>query len=72
VSPDTFVLRVSQVETSRLDLTDTQPLYLTLVGRLESPIEALLPLLRAQNARRPVVTVTLSLEDPDARTEDAD
>ena len=63
--PETFTMRVTQVQTNRLDLADNVPLFLTLVGKLETPIETLLPLLRAQNAQRPVVTVTLTLEAPD-------
>ena len=61
-----FQLSIREVATNRLDLADNIPLFLTLTGRLDSPIETVLPLLRAQNATRPTVTVTLEIpDDPD-------
>lgn len=64
----TLRIKLSELATSGLGVGEREPLGVTLSGVLVGPVDTLIPLLRAQHAGRPVITITLEREEPaDAR-----
>lgn len=56
-------IRITQLTTSRFDLTGETPLVVQLSGTVVGPIDNLLPIMQAQKLGRPLVEVALIAAD---------
>lgn len=56
---DVLMLRVTELTTTRADLTEQEGVFIILTGRAIGPLEPLLALVRAQKAGHPIVAIAV-------------